>query len=119
MRATVHNEKGFSLVEVMVVMIMLAVAIIPMATLQTRSNNHIFRSVQRTEALEIAQSRMERIKAGGFADAVPDSGLVDNFTWRVDVQDVGIGLRSVSVTVQWQVYGFHRSVEVDNLMSSR
>jgi prepilin-type N-terminal cleavage/methylation domain-containing protein len=113
------NEKGFSLAELMVVLVVLAVGLLPIAMVQTRSSQDVFNSGQRTEALNIAQMQMERTRSLGFNNAVADSGLAGPFAWRTDVQAAGFGLSSVAVTVRWQERGKQRSLTLNNLLSMR
>jgi prepilin-type N-terminal cleavage/methylation domain-containing protein len=115
----VLNSNGFSLTELMVVMVVLMLAIIPLATVQTRSQQGVFESEQRSEALYIAQQQMEAVRALGFNNAVTDSGQVRVFSWRTDVQPVSLGLNSVEVTVAWSEKGRARSVVVNDLLSFR
>jgi prepilin-type N-terminal cleavage/methylation domain-containing protein len=113
------NNKGVTLVELMVVMIVLAIGLLPLAFVQILSQRDVFHSGQRTEALNIAQMQMERAKTLGFQSAVPDSGITGPFSWRTDVQVAGVGLNLVTVTVQWQERGDPRTVTFRNLLSWR
>lgn len=113
------NKRGLGLVELMIVMIVLSIGIIPIALVQTRSNTDVFNSGQRTEALNIGQMQMERTKAMGFNNAVSDSGTVDQYDWRTVVQPAGFGLREITVTVQWKEQGAARSIQLNNVLSTR
>jgi prepilin-type N-terminal cleavage/methylation domain-containing protein len=113
------NNKGVTLVELMVVLIVLAIGLLPIAFVQTLSQRDVFHSGQRTQAVNIAQMQMERARTLGFLSAVPDSGIVGPFTWRTEVQSGGVGLSSVTVTVQWQERGDLRTVTFRDLLSWR
>jgi len=119
MLAAIRNNRGLTLVEIMVVMIILAIGIIPLTLVQTRSQRDVHHSNQRTEALFIAQMQMERARNLGFTNAVSDSGAVRVYQWRTDVQPVSLGLNQIEVTVQWNEKGTMRTVTLDNLVSFR
>lgn len=110
---------GFSLVELMVVMVILTIGLIPLAFIQTRSQQNISDSGRSTEALALAQLRMESVKALGFGNAAPDSGAVDNYQWFADVQPAGARLEQVTVLVTWNEHGRARNVQIVNMMAER
>jgi len=105
--------------ELIVVMVILTVAILPLALVQTRSNRSVFDSGQYTEAVQIAQLQMEAAKSQGFAGAAPDSGAVNVFQWRTQVNNISFGLNRVEVTVQWQEKARPRQVVISDLLSYR
>lgn len=112
------RDGGFSLVELMVVMVILTIGLIPLAFIQTRSQQNISDSGRSTEALALAQLRMESVKALGFGNAAPDSGVVDNYQWFADVQPAG-NLEQVTVLVTWNEHGRTRNIELVNMMAQR
>ncbi len=103
----------------MIVIVILTIALLPLALVQTRSNRSVFESGQLTETIQIAQLQLERTKSMGFANAVSDSGTIDNYTWQMNVQNVSFGLNRLQVTVQWQEGGTQRSVVLSDLISFR
>ena len=113
------DQRGFSLTELVVVMVILTIAILPLALVQTRSNRSVFDSGQYTEAIQVAQMQMEATKSLGFANAVPDSGAVNVFAWRTTVTNVSFGLNRLEVTVRWQEKDTQRQVVLSDLLSYR
>jgi prepilin-type N-terminal cleavage/methylation domain-containing protein len=114
-----RNSAGFSLVELLVVMVILAIGLLPLALVQTRAQQDVYESGQYTEALQVAQLQMETAKSLGFGNAQPDSGLVDIYTWRADVNNVSFGLDQIVVTVQWNEKGRQRNIQIMDRISFR
>lgn len=110
---------GFSLVELLVVMVILAIGLLPLALVQTRAQQDVYESGQYTEALQVAQLQMESAKSLGFGNVQTDSGLVDIYTWRADVNNVSFGLDQIVVTVQWNEKGRQRNIQIMDRISFR
>jgi len=113
------NNKGVTLVELLVVLAVLAAGLIPIALVQLTANKDVFHSGQRTEALSIAQMQMERVKSMGFDNAVTNNGTAGAYTWNTNIQPAGSGINSVTITVQWQEKGKQRAVTTRSLLASR
>jgi prepilin-type N-terminal cleavage/methylation domain-containing protein len=116
---TVRRCAGFSLVELMVVLVILAIGLLPLALIQTRAQQDVFESGQYSEALQIAQLQMESAKSQGFGSAVTDSGLVEVYTWRTTVSNVSFGLDEVVVEVEWNEKGRQRNIQIMDRISFR
>ena len=94
------RRDGFTLGEVLVVLLIIVVGILPLALVQTQSRREVAKVDRYTQALTLAQSRLEWTKARGFRHAAPDSGVVDGeLAWRVDEDFINTGLKRVRVTV--------------------
>ena len=118
------GERGFSLVELMVVMVILTIGLLPLAFIQTRAQQNVSDSGRFTEALALAQLQMETAKSLGSGNVAADSGAVDNYTWRRDVVNLVPGpfparLDRVSVSVFWNEHSRQRNLEIVNMMSAR
>lgn len=116
---TSGRNAGFSLIELMVVLVILAIGLLPLALIQTRAQQDVFESGQYTEALQVAQLQMESAKSQGFGSAVTDSGAVDSYTWRATVTNVSFGLDQIVVDVQWNEKGRQRNVQIIDRVSFR
>jgi prepilin-type N-terminal cleavage/methylation domain-containing protein len=115
---------GFSLVELMVVMVILTIGLLPLAFIQTRAQQNVADSGRFTEALALAQLQMESAKSLGSGNVTADSGAVDNYQWRRDVTNLVPGpvparLDRVAVSVAWAERGRQRNLEIVNMISAR
>jgi prepilin-type N-terminal cleavage/methylation domain-containing protein len=115
----ISHQDGFSLVEIMVVLVILTVGLLPLALVQTRAQQDVFESGQFSEALNVAQMQMETAKSQGFGNAATDSGMVDVYSWRTTVANVGFGLDRIAVVVAWNEKGERKTVQVVNRISYR
>jgi len=114
------NESGFSLVELMVVLVILTIGLLPLAIIQTRAQQDVFEAGQYSQAVQVAQLQMEQSKAMGFGNVVADSGMVDGvYTWRQTVVNVSFGLDQIAVAVSWDEKGNTRAVQVVDRISFR
>jgi prepilin-type N-terminal cleavage/methylation domain-containing protein len=113
------GREGFSLVEILMVLMILTVGIIPLAVIQHQARQDVQESDMYSSGLNLAQSQLERIKGLGFGNAVPDSGLVGNIQWRARITNVSFGLDQVEVTTTWPSGGGNQTITVADLMSMR
>lgn len=121
-RAARRGGGGFSLVELMVVLVLVAVGILALAGVQTHSFTDVHSSGRATRALDLAEMRMEVARGAGYLNAVSDSGVTDSFNWRtiIDSTDVtDTGLRRATITVWWTDNGRPQSVQLTNLLAAR
>lgn len=119
-----QGEQGFSLVELMVVMVILTIGLLPLAFIQTRAQQNVADSGRFTEALALGQMQMETAKSLGSGNVFPDSGAVDNYQWRRDVTNLVPGpfpvrLDRVAVAVTWNERGRQQTLEIVNMVSAR
>ena len=119
-RPSLPASEGFTLVEIMVVLIVLAVGIMALSGVQTRSSSDVYATGRATRALALAQSQIEQTRSRGFDFAVPDSGTVDNMRWVQNVDTLSVDMRRVNVTVTWaDPNNAQRSLRLDTLLSDR
>ncbi len=113
-------DGGFSLVELMVVMVILTVGLLPLALVQTRAQQDVFETGQWSQAVEVAQLQMESSRALGFGNVTTDSGLVDSmYTWTRTVTNVSFGLDQIAIDVRWNEKGKQRNIQVVDMLSFR
>lgn len=113
------NRDGFSLVEILMVLLVLSVGILPVVIIQHRSRREVSESDRYTQAVTVAQAQMERIKGMGFGNAAADSGQIGEVDWVCTVTNVSFGLDRVEVTASWSGDRGEEQVTVANLLSMR
>ena len=113
------GREGFTLVEILMVLMILTVGLVPVAVIQHQARREVTKSDQYTEGVIVAQTQLERIKGMGFGNAVPDSGDIGNVRWVAEVTNVAFGLDQVAVTTTWEVAGGQQRMTVTDLVSMR
>lgn len=113
------NRDGFSLVEILVVLMIISVGILPIAVVQHRAQREVTKSDHYTEAITVAQSQLERLKGQGFGIAAPDSGLDGRISWSAQIVNVTFGLDRIQVTASWENHDGGQSVTIADLVSMR
>jgi prepilin-type N-terminal cleavage/methylation domain-containing protein len=113
------DNAGMTLIELMIVLVIVAIGVLALSAVQTRSSTDVYSTGRDARALQLAQMRMEMARGAGFTLAQSDSGTTDGFPWRTAVDSVDVGLRRVTVTVQWTERGRARTVQFNNLLAQR
>ena len=119
LRARLIQRAGFSLIEIMVVMLILSVGVIPIAVVQHQARREVSEADRHTDAIVLAQGQLERLKAMGFGNVVPDSGVVNNITWTSRVNNVSFGLDRIDVIATWGTGRDQQTLVVSDLLSMR
>lgn len=113
------GREGFTLVEILMVLMILTVGVLPIAVIQHQARNEVSEADRQTQGLEVAQLHLERIKGMGFGNTVPDSGQAGQIAWTANITNVAIGLDQVQVTATWQNDGVQESLTIADLISTR
>lgn len=113
------GRAGFSLVEILVVLMILSIGVLPIAIIQQRARREVTASDHFTQAITVAQAQMERIKGLGFGNAAPDSGTVGVITWTSNIVNVSAGLDRIEVTARWNRESGAEAITVADLVSMR
>lgn len=122
---TSGGEKGFSLIELLIAMSVLAIGMLAAASMQYSAVRNNTQGNVSTQASMLAKSQLEMLKnqdigsavlaAGDYSDATPidengNPGGIYNRSWRID--PLGTSARRIRMTVQWTKFGDPRSVVV-------
>ncbi len=113
------GREGFTLVEIMMVLMILTVGVLPIAVIQHQAREEVSEADRYTQAVEVAQMHLERIKGMGFGNAVAQNGVAGQITWAAQVNNVAFGLDRVTVTVTWQNDGQQETLTLADLVSTR
>jgi len=96
------NERGFTLIETMIALIVMMVAGLAAASLFIYAINYNSGAYDRTLALAVAQQRMEHLRKGSFSEVVSsNSSNVQsaNRGFNVVTTVTGTSLKSITITV--------------------
>ena len=112
-------DKGFTLLEVMIAVAIIAIALTTLLGSQSQSVSFANSAKFETMAALLAQSKMSELVTLGKNRLNSDSGDFGDdypgFTWEVTVSDITIGnianisdyLKQVDLTVTWGVYNYN------------
>ncbi|MFO7608642.1 MAG: prepilin-type N-terminal cleavage/methylation domain-containing protein [Candidatus Krumholzibacteriia bacterium] len=110
---------GFSLVEIMIVLVILAVGVLPIAVVQHHARREVVEADRHTEAIALAQAQLERLKALGQGNIVAQNGVQGTFAWQAQVANLDFGLDRIDVTVTWNTANAAETLSVSDLVSNR
>lgn len=113
------GREGFTLVEILMVLMILTVGVLPIAIIQHHSRGEVSEADRHTQAIEVAQMHLERLKGMGFGNSADQNGVQGNITWAAVVTNVSFGLDRIEVTATWQNKGQQESLTVADLVSMR
>jgi type IV pilus assembly protein PilV len=109
------GRKGFTLTEVLIGFIILAVGILAIATMQITSTKGGYFSSNMTQATILAQDKLEYLKNLSYSDSNLSSGQHNEGTISgtifsrqyTIVEDAGNSMKTITVIVQWTDRGNH------------
>ena len=114
-----RNSAGVTLVELMIVLVVIAIGVLALSGVQTRSSTDVYATGRRTRALAVAQTQIEVARSLGYTQAVSTAGATDGFTWQTQVDIPSVELKRLRVTVFWSEKGNPDSLQLVDLLSAR
>ena len=117
--------QGFSVVEVLIAVSILAVSLLAIASMFPVGYQDIEYSGRMTIAAELARQKLEELRNTSFSSLASSSSpenLSGGFTRSWTVVDAGVGaqaadLKQVTVTVTWQGFGRPSSLSMTTLIA--
>jgi type IV pilus assembly protein PilV len=122
---TINKDNGFSLIELLIAMSVMALSILAAASMQYSAVRNNTTGNTSTQATMLAKATLEMLKSqdidstalavGDYVDPTPvdasgNPGGIYNRNWRID--PLGTSSRRISVTVEWTKFGTTRHVIV-------
>ena len=116
-----QNQKGFTLIEVLMAMAIFSIGILAVGSMQIAAMNGGASARRSTDAATIAQDQIEKIIAGNYDDlAAPADAVVNgrySLNWAVAEEDLNTDgnndAKNVTVTVTWPDKGGDRSFNLE------
>ena len=120
-----EKEKGFSLIELLIAMSVMALGMLAAASMQYSAVRNNTTGNTSTQATMLAKTQLEMLKnqnigstalaVGDYNDPSPidangNPGGIYNRTWRID--PLGVSARRIRVIVEWTKFGSTRRVIV-------
>ncbi len=101
LKLLVQNNKGFSLIEVMIALAIFSIGILAVSSMQISAAQGNLSSRLRTEAIAFASGEIEDMMAQPFQDIVTDSRTV-NTVYELEWTVTTLGnAKSIEMTVTW------------------
>jgi prepilin-type N-terminal cleavage/methylation domain-containing protein len=112
----IQESNGFTLIEVVAALIILAIGLLAIAAMQITSTKGGYFSNNVTQATILAQDKLEGLKNLSYRDSNLSSGQHDEgrisatiFSRQYNIaEDTGNSMKTISVTVEWEDRGNHR-----------
>ena len=113
------DERGFSLIEVMIALAIFSIGILGVASMQILSVNYNSHARRTTEGTAMGVERMERLMTLPYADALldpiannphTDTKGIYNITWNVTDN---VDNKRINMTVSWTSLGVTKNILIN------
>lgn len=122
MNSVIRLQKGFTLVEVLLAAILLAVIATSISQGVADVYLSISRESKRNEAIRYAEDIMAQVETGLIDPVRQAEGKVEQdnaFSYVIaSSADTTTGIQTITVTVSWDVRGFAQSVVISKMFNS-
>lgn len=115
----INNDKGFTIIEVMIVIGIFAIGILAVASMQVSAFQGNRSATLRTIAITLASERMENLISQDYGAIVSDSQAEDNFdiSWTVTNDSPLPDTKTITVTTTWNDRGESRNVNLSYILA--
>lgn len=115
----INNDKGFTIIEVMVVIGIFAIGILAVASMQVSAFQGNRSATLRTIAITLASERMENLISQDYVAIVSGNQTVDNYdiSWTVTNDSPLANTKTITVTTTWNDRGESRNVNLSYILA--
>lgn len=115
------DQKGFTLLEFLIAVMVLSVALLGMGSLTGAMINYNKEAYSNTQAVALAQNKMEQLKNTPYGDLTggTDTQSPYTITWTIASTSSGYDMKTITVTVTWNWKGDSKEVEYKSVMGKR
>lgn len=115
----VNNDKGFTIIEVMIVIGIFAIGILAVASMQVSAFQGNRSATLRTIAITLASERMENLISQDYGAIVSGNQTVDNFdiSWTVTNDSPLAKTKTITATTTWNDRGESRNVNLSYILA--
>jgi len=116
----IANSSGFTLIEIMIAMFVLAVGLLGAAGVATTVINGNALSKKITTATTLAQDKMEELKGTDYASIATDSDTQESIytrTWTVTSDSPAADIKTIEVKVEFQWKGTTHNVTLKTMVA--
>ncbi len=114
-----RDQKGFTLLEFLIAVMILSVAMLGMATLTGAMINFNKEAFDNTKAVALAQGKLEQLKNipyGSLTGGTDTTQTPYTRTWTIDDDTPGTDMKTLTVTVTWSWKGESKEVEYTSIV---
>ena len=119
-------RSGFTLIEVLVTMVIFSISSLAITLLMTKHSKLVALNSQSSEAIALAQDKLEDLRTSNFATLAPSGstsktspkGTAYTANWTVQQNTPTTGMSTLTVTVTWTSQGVAKSYVTKSIFSS-
>lgn len=119
------SHKGFTLIEVLVGMVIFAISSLAVTSLMANHSQLVSLNSQSSEAIALAQDKLEDLRTMNFTNLVSNSappvnkkGIAYTTSWTVQQNTPAANMTTLTVTVAWNHKGVAKNYVAKSIFSS-